>query len=83
MNTLVDLVHAVDYMCKKLPSDISEDVVNDLEALIKETKRKKPRKKWYQLSVEGLVKAAENVGKIGEPVIELAAKIIPMLMTLS
>jgi len=39
-------------------------------------------KKWRSVSIEGLIKAAENVGKIGVPVIELAGKILELLAKL-
>ena len=32
------------------------------------------------VSIDGLIKAAENVGKIGEPVINLSGKALSLLM---
>lgn len=39
----------------------------------------RPNRKWYSVSIEGLIKAAENVGKVGAPVIELAGKLLKLL----
>jgi hypothetical protein len=36
-------------------------------------------RKWYSVSVDGLVKAAENIGKVGEPVIDLSRKVLSLL----
>lgn len=50
-----------------------------MERLQEELAKPKPQKKWYSVSMEGLIKAAENVGQIGAPVIELAGKILQWL----
>ena len=67
-------------MIKLLPEDHKESVMSDLEVLKEEVSKKTPREKWYRLSAEGLITAAEKVGKIGEPVISLASQIIAMLL---
>jgi hypothetical protein len=35
--------------------------------------------KWYSVSIEGLIKAAENLDKLGEPVISLSRKVLSLL----
>lgn len=39
----------------------------------------KPNKKWYSVSIEGLIKAAENLDKLGTPVISLSRKVLSLL----
>lgn len=80
---LKDLVQAVNKMCKSLPKDETEEVVRDLETLTTEAISKKPREKWYQLSADGLKDAAEKLGGIGKPVIDLAIKLVALLMMTS
>jgi hypothetical protein len=77
---LKDLASAVGKMSEALPTDEAEEVARDLEILTSEATSKKPRQRWWQLSVEGLKKAAEKVGDVGIPVIQTAAKIAAILL---
>jgi len=81
--TLKQLARAVDVMNQALTKEQSQEVAGDLDALVQESTKKSPRSKWYQLSADGLIKAAENVGQVGQPVIELAGKVVSLLMALS
>lgn len=58
-----------------LPRDLAEETADDMNRLVKEIVKAKPNSKWYNVSIEGLIYTAQNVGKTGEPVIELAGKI--------
>lgn len=57
-----------------------ERMVQDAEALAKEMASGSPRRKWYELSVEGLCDAAEALGKVGEAVVKAAAKLGPLVV---
>jgi hypothetical protein len=76
---LKDLAVAVGKMSEKLSEEQAEKIVRDLETLTAEAISKKPRRKWWELSVEGLKEAAKNVGEIGKPVLELATHIVAAL----
>lgn len=78
-NTLVELNNAVDTMTKVMPNESAEQVARDLAMLTAELTSKSPRKEWWQLSLEGLKKAAKDVGEIGVPVIKLATVIVTLL----
>lgn len=77
--TLAQLTAAVQEMLKHLPAEQAEETRADLEHLQEELAKPKPNHKWYSVSIEGLVKAAKNVGKVGAPVIELAGKLLKIL----
>jgi hypothetical protein len=77
--TLKQLATAVDAMSKSLPAEQAAEAADDLGKLVDEATKPKPNKKWYSVSVDGLVKAAENIGKVGEPVIELSRKVLSLL----
>jgi hypothetical protein len=47
--------------------------------LVDEATKPKPNKKWYSVSIDGLIKAAENLDKLGEPVINLSRKVLSLL----
>lgn len=76
---LQELAKAVQEMTSTMPSETAEQVARDLETLTAEATSKSPRQQWWQLSVEGLKKAAKDVGEIGIPVLKLAASVITLL----
>lgn len=77
--TLIQLADAVEMMNKFLPKEKSEVVTEDLARLVDEATRPKPNKRWYSVSVDGLIKAAENLDKLGEPVINLSRNVLSLL----
>jgi HEPN domain-containing protein len=80
---LEQLLKAVNEVNKKVPrekTDEGEAMVRDTEALIKEAISSKPRRKWYEVSLEGLKQAATNIGEIAEPVLDIVRKLIPLLL---
>ncbi len=74
-----DLTAAVQEMLQHMTAEQAEEARDNLERLQEELQKPKPNRKWYSVSIEGLVKAAENVGKVGAPVIELAGKLLRLL----
>ncbi|CAG0960832.1 hypothetical protein ANAEL_00617 [Anaerolineales bacterium] len=77
--TLRQLTEAVDMMSKSLSKEQLAEVADDLGRLVDEVTKPKPNKKWCSFSIEGLIKAAENVEKVGEPVINLSRKVLSLL----
>jgi len=73
------LTQAVEAMLKELPKEQAEEVADDMKKLAEEAVKEKPNKKWYSVSVDGLVTAAQNVGKVGEAVIDAAGKVKSIL----
>lgn len=78
-NQLKQLAEAVDLMIKELPKEKAEEVSDDMKRLAEEAVKKKPNRKWYSVSIDGLIKAAENLDKLGKPVISLSRKILSIL----
>jgi len=66
-------------MAKSLPHEQATEVTDDLSKLVDEATKPKPNKKWYSVSVDSLIAAAENVEKVGEPVINLSRKVLSLL----
>ena len=77
--TLTKLTSAVEEMNKKLPREQALEATDDLERLVTEATKPKPSKKWYSVSIEGLIQAAEKLGDAGEPVISLSKKVLFLL----
>lgn len=76
---LRQLAQAVEAMAKELPSEQAEEVAEDMQKLTEEVVKEKPKEKWYSVSIDGLVAAAQNVGKVGDAVIEAAGKVRKIL----
>jgi hypothetical protein len=76
---LKQLASAVHTMIKELPKEKAEEGVDDMEKLVDFANLENPNPKWYRISRDGLIAAAENLGKIGEPVIELMSKVTKLL----
>jgi internalin A len=78
--TMKQLAEAVDAMIQKLPAEQAAEVAEDFGKLADEAIKPKPNQKWYSVSIDGLVKAAENLDKLGTPVISLSRKVLSLLM---
>ncbi|MCP4108521.1 MAG: hypothetical protein GY749_23735 [Desulfobacteraceae bacterium] len=76
---LKELSEAVEAMAKEIPGNKAEEVTNDLQTLVNETTKKEPRQKWYELSAQGLIEAAQTVGTVGQPVIQTVQEVSKLL----
>jgi hypothetical protein len=68
-STVETLIKQVAEMSARLPADAAKQTADDLNAFVKEASSQQPRRKWYELSAEGLLDAAKAVGEVGKPVI--------------
>ena len=78
-DTLLQLAEAVNAMLAELPAEESAEVAEDFSKLADEATKPKPNKKWYSVSIEGLIQAAEKLDKLGEPVVNLSKKVLSLL----
>ena len=76
---LEKLNQAVAEMVKLLPEEKQREVAQDLKTLTDEATSSSPRKKWYELSAEGIIEAAKAVGEAATPVITAAKVVIALL----
>lgn len=80
---LKELSIAVNQMIEKLSEEESNEIKDDLDMLIEQSTQEKPKRKWWSVSVDGLTKAAENIGKVGQPVLDLLGKLLPIIEKIS
>lgn len=80
---LKQLVDAVQEMKKAMEKEYADEVMERLETLIAESNKQKPRKQWWQLSIDEIKKAAQDVGDVGKPVLDIISKLVPILLSLS
>ena len=78
-DTLTQLTQAVEALAKDLPKEQAEEVAEDMKVLAEQATREKPNPKWYNVSIDGLIAAAQNIGKVGDAVIELSGKVRKIL----
>jgi hypothetical protein len=78
-NVLKDLITAVGEMSKSLSPEKQKEVAQDLDVMTTEAVKEKPRKKWWSVSFEGLAEAAKDIGEVGKPVLEILAKLAPLI----
>ncbi len=78
-NLLEQLTNEVSKIIEALPKETAREVKQDLDTLKSEATSKIPRKKWYELSAEGLIKAATTIGTIGKPILEIVTQVLSML----
>ena len=58
----------------------AKGMADDLKVLSDEVVKPQPRRKWYELSLEGIKEAAEAIGEIGKPVLDTVGKLLPLLV---
>lgn len=73
------LTITVGRMIEPLPKKQAEQVANDLQILINEATSVMPRRKWWELSVQGIKEAAKNNGQDNISVLATLDTIIPIL----
>lgn len=57
-----------------------EQMGKDLKALGEEMAGAEPRRRWYELSLEGIKEAATAIGEVAKPVVDIVAKLLPLLI---
>jgi len=77
------LTEEVQTLLQKLENSPTKgELQENLESLREEMQRPKPRKRFYQVSVEGLAEAARNLNEVGKPVLEMAMTVIKLINNL-
>lgn len=79
---LLSLIKEIDALHKKVSETQGatvKDMLDDAQALIVETARPAPRKTRLNVSLEGILDAAQKVGSIGQSVLSAAKLLGPML----
>lgn len=85
VKTLLDhLLKAVTEVTKNIPESEAaeaETMVRDTEALVKEASSSKPRRRWYEVTLNNLKETANSIGEIAKPVVDIVSKLAPLLLS--
>jgi hypothetical protein len=73
------LCQQVEQLLPQLPEEKREEAAQDLDSLVKEATKETPRKKWYELSAEGLLEAAKTCAGMATPVTATIKSILALL----
>lgn len=73
------LCRQIEEMAKPLPEDKQKEVSQDLSSFVAEATKEAPRRKWYELSAEGLIEAAKACAGIASPVIATVKDVLALL----
>lgn len=65
---LEELLGHVAQLMARLDDKQQAEAKDNLEALVKESTKPEPRRKWYDLSAEGLIDAAKSVNELAAPI---------------
>jgi len=81
-NLISTLLEQISEVASQTPEKTATDLADNAKSLSGEITREKPRRKRYELSIEGLQEAAGAIGEIGKPIIETTEKLLPLLVKL-
>lgn len=83
VNVLLEqLLSEIKALNEKVPaSQTIADISQDAELLVAETQREEPRKNRLGISLDGIKEAALALKEIGEPILEIATKLSPLLLS--
>ena len=76
---LVRLHEEMATIAGQLPPERAKEAAEDLETFTQEATKENPRRKWWELSAEGIMGAAQSVGQVGKTAIGLVEKLLPLL----
>lgn len=77
---LEQLLNEIKGLNGKIPDQAIQTLSEESETLITETTKEQPRKKYLDLSLEGIKEAALALGEIAAPILAIAEKLSPLLL---
>ena len=80
LEQLLKAISEINKQTKPEQAETAESMARDAEDLVKEATSAKPRRKWYEVSIDGLKQAAINLGEVATPVLEIVGKLTPLLL---
>jgi hypothetical protein len=76
---LDELRALVETLAARLPPAKAAAVRDDLDGLTAQAKSEKPTKKWYEVSADGLIEAANSVVGMAEPVTKAVNAVVKII----
>jgi hypothetical protein len=76
---LKQLAECIAELAPKIDAAHAERMGSDVKTLSEEMKGLR-RPPWYKLALEGIMETAKTIGEVGKPILEIAAKLLPLLL---
>jgi predicted metal-dependent hydrolase len=76
---LEELTKEVAEQSKSLPETIARELAEDLNTFVKESVKQSPRRKWYELSADGIMQAATTLGAASGKIIGMVKDVLALL----
>lgn len=76
---LEELTKEIAQQSQSLPEGDARQLAEDLNVLVKESVKQSPRRKWYELSAEGVMDAAKAFGAASGRIIGLVKDVLSLL----
>lgn len=70
----------VNQLVQEVPAEKALHVARDLDALVNEAVTPSPRRKWYELSADGLIKAAKTCARLATPMAEAVKAVLALIV---
>jgi hypothetical protein len=80
LDQLLKTINEISKKATPEQTEITQRMAQDAETLVKEAASSNPRRRWYELSLEGLKEAATGIGEIASPVLKIIKEISPLLL---
>jgi hypothetical protein len=80
---LESLASQIGKLIKDLDPETAKQAADDLDTFTKEATRAKPRRSFWEVSLNGLTDAAKKIGALGEPILKTAAALATLLSAVS
>jgi small GTP-binding protein len=80
---LAQMNKSIDFIARHIAPENAElagTLVHDAQTLSEEITSSSPRRDWYEVSIEGLIKAATNIGELAAPLLQILEKLRPLLI---
>jgi len=74
------LIGQIKDISDKIPTDTVAKMTKNVTRLSEDLSTKSPDKNWCKLSLTGIKEAAEAVGAIGKPILEVVLKLWPLIL---
>jgi hypothetical protein len=78
---VAELLKQISELNSKVPAEVIKPIIRNAEDLVREVDSDEPRKDNSLLSLNGIKEAAIKLGDIAKPIIEIAEKISPFLLS--
>ena len=80
LENLLKVINEVNKEVEPKQTEKAEELARDAETLVKEATSSNPRRKWYEVSIDGLEQAANNIGRVAKPVLEIVGQLRKALL---